>query len=125
MILRLFEGRMFFIYKDKMIFLSERHKNQAFFVSLQYTKQGGTVYDYNGIECGTFRQLSIIAEDESLMRKAVKAVTRLAKQKETEETEYIGKEEILKGIDAGLKEMVERKHSGNKAKTLEELINEL
>ena len=69
-----------------------------------------------------FRQLSIIAEDESLMRKAV---TRLAKQKETEETEYIGKEEILKGIDAGLKEMVERKHSGNKAKTLEELINEL
>ena len=54
MILRLFEGRMFFIYKDKMIFLSERHKNQAFFVSLQYTKQGGTVYDYNGIECGTF-----------------------------------------------------------------------
>ena len=70
-----------------------------------------------------FRQLSIIAEDESLMRKAVKAVTRLAK--ETEETEYIGKEEILKGIDAGLKEMVERKHSGNKAKTLEELINEL
>ena len=70
-----------------------------------------------------FRQLSIIAEDESLM--AVKAVTRLAKQKETEETEYIGKEEILKGIDAGLKEMVERKHSGNKAKTLEELINEL
>ena len=55
----------------------------------------------------------------------MKAVTRLAKQKETEETEYIGKEEILKGIDAGLKEMVERKHSGNKAKTLEELINEL
>ena len=123
MILRFFEGRMFFIYKDKMIFLSERHKNQAFFVSLQYTKQGGTVYDYNGIEF--FRQLSIIAEDESLMRKAVKAVTRLAKQKETEETEYIGKEEILKGIDVGLKEMVERKHSGNKAKTLEELINEL
>ena len=72
-----------------------------------------------------FRQLSIIAEDESLMRKAVKAVTRLAKQKETEETEYIGKEEILKGIDVGLKEMVERKHRGNKAKTLEELMNEL
>ena len=125
MILRLFEGRMFFIYKDKMIFLSERHKNQAFFVSLQYTKQGGTVYDTMELNAELFRQLSIIAEDESLMRKAVKAVTRLAKQKETEETEYIGKEEILKGIDAGLKEMVERKHSGNKAKTLEELINEL
>ena len=35
MILQLFEGRMFFIYKDKMIFLSERHKNQAFFVILE------------------------------------------------------------------------------------------
>lgn len=62
MILRLFEGRMFFIYKDKMIFLSERHKNQAFFVSLQYTKQGGTVYDYNGIECGTFFASSVLLQ---------------------------------------------------------------
>lgn len=35
MILQLFEGRMFFIYKDKMIFLSERHKNQAFLVILE------------------------------------------------------------------------------------------
>ena len=45
-----------------------------------------------------FRQLSIIAEDETLMRKAVEAIRRLAQQKEaqTEETEYISKEE---GID--------------------------
>ena len=37
-----------------------------------------------------FRQLSIIAEDETLMRKAVEAIRRLAQQKEaqTEETEY-------------------------------------
>lgn len=35
MILQLFEGRMFFIYKDKMIFLSERHKNQAFCIILE------------------------------------------------------------------------------------------
>ena len=36
-----------------------------------------------------FRQLSIIAEDETLMRKAVEAIRRLAQQKEaqTEETE--------------------------------------
>lgn len=42
-----------------------------------------------------FRQLSIIAEDETLMRKAVEAIRRLAQQKEaqTEETEYISKEE--------------------------------
>ncbi len=47
-----------------------------------------------------FRQLSIIAEDETLMRKAVEAIRRLAQQKEaqTEETEYISKEEVLEGI---------------------------
>ena len=44
---------------------------------------------------------------------------------EEEETEYISKEEILAGIDAGLKEMQERKRSGKRAKHLEELINEL
>ena len=41
-----------------------------------------------------------------------------------EETAYISKEEVLAGIDAGLKEMVERKRTGRKAKTLEELIDE-
>lgn len=50
-----------------------------------------------------FRQLSIIAEDETLMRKAVKAIRRLAKEKE--EAEYISKEEILAGIEAGLKDV--------------------
>ena len=44
---------------------------------------------------------------------------------EEEETEYISKEEILAGIDAGLNEMQERKRSGKRAKHLEELINEL
>ena len=40
-----------------------------------------------------FRQLRIIAEDETLMRKAVEAIRRLSQQKEaqTEETEYISK----------------------------------
>lgn len=42
-----------------------------------------------------------------------------------DETEYVSKEEILTGIDAGLKEMVERKRSGRKAKVLDALINEL
>ena len=72
-----------------------------------------------------FRQLSIIAEDESLMRKAVKAVTRLAKQKETEETEYIGKEEILKGIDAGLKEVKLTREGKLDAKLARDFLNEL
>ena len=53
-----------------------------------------------------FRQLSIIAEDETLMRKAVKAIRKLAQKKEEENgTEYISKEEILAGIDAGLKDV--------------------
>jgi predicted transcriptional regulator len=51
-----------------------------------------------------FRQLSIIAEDETLMRKAVKAIRKLAQEKE-EEAEYISKEEVLAGIDAGLKDV--------------------
>ena len=72
-----------------------------------------------------FRQLSIIAEDESLMRKAVKAVTRLAKQKETEETEYIGKEEILKGIDAGLKEGKLTREGKLAPKLARDFLNEL
>ncbi|MBU3813744.1 MAG: surface protein [Candidatus Bacteroides intestinipullorum] len=42
-----------------------------------------------------------------------------------EETEYISKAEVLAGIDAGLKEMAERKRTGRKVKTLEELIDEL
>lgn len=37
----------------------------------------------------------------------------------------ITKEEILAGIDTGLKEMAERKGNGRKAKTLEEFIDEL
>ena len=53
-----------------------------------------------------FRQLSIIAEDETLMRKAAKAIRKLAQKKEEENgTEYISKEEILAGIDAGLKDV--------------------
>ena len=62
-----------------------------------------------------FRQLSIIAEDETSMRKAVEAIRRLAQQKEaqTEETEYISKEEVLAGIRQGLidvKESRKKRH---------------
>ena len=73
-----------------------------------------------------FRELSIIAEDETLMRKAVEAIRRLAQQKEaqTEETEYISKKEVLEGIDAGLKDMIAgRTRPANEL--LEELRHEL
>lgn len=52
-----------------------------------------------------FRQLSIIAEDETLMQKAVKAISRLAHAKQQEEANFISKEEVLGGIDAGLKDL--------------------
>ena len=73
-----------------------------------------------------FRQLSIIAEDETLMQKAVKAIRRLARQKETqaEEEEYISKEEILAGIDAGLKDVVAGR-TRPATELLEELRHEL
>ena len=44
---------------------------------------------------------------------------------DAEDAEYISKEEILAGIGQGLKEMQERKRSGKKAMTLDELIDEL
>ena len=58
--------------------------------------------------------------------KAVEAIRRLAQQKEaqTEETEYISKEEVLEGIDAGLKDMIAgRTRPANEL--LEELRHEL
>lgn len=68
-----------------------------------------------------FRQLSIIAEDETLMRKAVKAIRKLAQKKEEEDkTEYISKEEILEGIDAGLKDL-----KAGRTRPAEELLKEL
>ena len=74
-----------------------------------------------------FRQLSIIAEDETLMRKAVEAIRRLAQQKEaqTEETEYISKEEVLAGIRQGLIDVKETRKNGTYQKTLQEVIDEL
>ena len=74
-----------------------------------------------------FRQLSIIAEDETLMRKAVEAIRRLAQQKkaQTEETEYISKEEVLAGIRQGLIDVKESSKNGTYQKTLQEVIDEL
>ena len=54
-----------------------------------------------------FRQLSLIADDETLMRKAVKAIQRITKQRE--EAEYISKADLLAGIDSGLQEVRQAK----------------
>lgn len=50
---------------------------------------------------------------------------RLLEEAEKEESDFISKEEVLEGIDTGLREMQERKRSGKKGKTLSELIDEL
>lgn len=70
-----------------------------------------------------FRQLSVIAEDETLMQKAVKAIGRLARQKE--ETEYISKTEMLDGIRKGLMDVKEARLTGKRQKTLQEVIDEI
>lgn len=70
-----------------------------------------------------FRQLSLIADDETLMRKAVKAIQRIAKKKE--EAEYISKEELLAGIDAGLREVRQTKDGSLQPKAAREFLDEL
>ena len=52
---------------------------------------------------------------------------RLAQQKEaqTEETEYISKEEVLAGIRQGLIDVKESRKNGTYQKTLQEVIDEL
>ena len=47
------------------------------------------------------------------------------KQEETEETEYISKEEILAGIDAGLREVKLTREGKLKPKLARELLDEL
>lgn len=72
------------------------------------------------------RDILIEVDDMEFLEKLQKAFDRVKSQvKKEEDTEYISKEEILEGIDAGLKEMQERKRSGRKAKTLQALIDEL
>ena len=70
-----------------------------------------------------FRQLSLIADDETLMRKAVKAIQRITKKKE--EAEYISKEELLAGIDAGLREVRQTKDGSLQPKAVKEFLDEL
>lgn len=49
------------------------------------------------------QEITSISDNENMVRKVLNYVRRLRRQQE--ETEYISKEEILAGIDAGLKDM--------------------
>ena len=70
-----------------------------------------------------FRQLSLIADDETLMRKAVKAIQRITKQRE--EAEYISNADLLAGIDSGLQEVRQAKDRSLQPKTARDFLNEL
>ena len=70
-----------------------------------------------------FRQLSLIADDETLMRKAVKTIQRITKQRE--EAEYISKAEFFVGIASGLQEVRQAKDRSLHPKTARDFLNEL
>ncbi|MDR0894834.1 MAG: hypothetical protein LBN06_05980 [Prevotellaceae bacterium] len=72
-------------------------------------------------------QLSLIADDENTLQRVLKYMKRLAarKEKTMEEEEYISKEELLTGIREGLLDMKEAQRTGEKLKTLQEVIDEL
>lgn len=69
------------------------------------------------------RELSIIASDESLLEDVISYIRRLRRNKKKAEKEsqaYISKEELLAGIDAGLKDVKE-----GRTRPMEELLKEL
>lgn len=70
-------------------------------------------------------QLELVKGDEDLLGKVVKYIDRLIKKQQKEETEYISKEEILAGIDAGLHEVKMTREGKLKPKTAREFLNEL
>ena len=60
------------------------------------------------------------------LRSISRAVKRAPKREETEEeTEYISKEEVMNGIRQGLTEFYRAQRTGQKQKTLQEVIDEL
>lgn len=66
-------------------------------------------------------QIELVKADEDLLGKVVKAIDRLIKKQQKEEdAEYISKEEILAGIDAGLKDV-----KAGRTRPAHELLEEL
>jgi len=63
-------------------------------------------------------------ESVELLSKIQRYIKRTLKV-EQEEVEYIEKEEILNSIREGLKEIKERRRTGQQGMTLQELIDEL
>lgn len=85
--------------------------------------------DVNALKLSGINALLSI-DNPVILEEAVESLLETARQSWkkpviTEEEETISKEEILAGIREGLLEMKERRRTGQKPKTAEELLNEL
>lgn len=69
------------------------------------------------------QEITNISDDENMVRKVLNYVRKLRRKEE--ETEYITKEEILAGIDAGLKEMKLAKEGKIELCSARDFLNEL
>jgi len=69
--------------------------------------------------------LDILNTDEGLMQRLAKYVQRLVAIKERQEAEFIRKDEILEGIDAGLREVKHSMETHSERKTARDFLNEL
>lgn len=69
------------------------------------------------------QEITYISDDENMMRKVLNYVRKLRRKEE--ETEYITKEEVLAGIDAGLKEMKLAKEGKIELCSAWDFLNEL
>jgi len=71
------------------------------------------------------QNLAFIQKDEGMTQQLLRYTQRLVNKMKREETEYISKEEILRGIDEGLREVKLAREGKVETKTLQELIDEL
>jgi len=73
------------------------------------------------------RNLSFIQKDEGMTARLARYMQRLVNQmkREKAETEYISKEEILRGIDEGLREVKLAMEGKAENKTAREFLDEL
>lgn len=73
------------------------------------------------------KELSSIASDESMVKDVISYIRRLRRNKKSDKTkeETISKEEILAGIDAGLKEVRLTMDGKLMPKSAREFLNEL
>jgi len=71
------------------------------------------------------QNIAFIQKDEDMTQQLLRYTQRLVNKMKREETEYISKEEILRGINEGLCEVKLAMEGKAETKTLQELIDEL